>query len=277
MPATLSADDYALLSPLQHERLRSYFPAELQDATLMTRADATFVVSCDWEAIALLNEDWDCFAHFAYLITGCESTTFYVEGVSVLTQLRAIQLQETVSKRTAAMVTATAEKTTKAAAKEAMQPTEPFKMEPPKRTIAGVIQELIDLVADSAIAKIEAKAHTRNGSSAPEQAGDPDSPTSYLPSTPAKLPKVRLQGIFTPTKSNWTQAAKRYLKAVDPTGDAAKALGAIVWQSPTGKAHIERALREYPADDREVSREKLYKGFLKIAAERGLSVGSDAS
>jgi hypothetical protein len=272
----LTDDDYATIALFQHERLRQYYYPALAAAVFHTRGDATLAVSCDVSAIGLLAEDWENFKLFVYLLTGCNATTFYVGGVAVLTLTRAIELQQSVHEDSG-MVVAEREQTAVSNGATATAP----------RTIAAVVEELAGLIAAQAIAQVQASAVVVNsrfatgefGTLPPVEAAE-STPEQEAPvieaATPAKLPTVRLKGIYTPTRSNWVQSAKRYLKAVDPAGDATKALSAIVEQTPTGLAHLERALREYPPADREAGREKLYRGFLKIAAERGLSVAARA-
>jgi len=295
MPDVLTAEDYAVLSAHQHERLRSHYPAELQDAVLLTRHDETLVIACDWETIALLNDNWDCFADFAYTTTGCGSTTFYVDGVAVLTQTRprlsdsrtpTIQLQQNMKKDKTMVATAERRRTAKvtpqqAAAIETMQAAAAAVIAAtPTRSIADVVRELTDLIANQAIAKVEARSLTLNpitASLSSTPGFDVEPILEAVETMPTKLPTVRLKGIFTPTKSNWTQAARRYLKAVDPTGDAAKALKEIVSRSPSGLAHLERAIREYPPADQEQARTRLYQGFMKVADSRNEQSETTAS
>jgi len=269
----LNDDDYTLLASLQHTRLRSHFPAELQDAVLMTRSDATLVVACDWECIALLNDDWDCFARVAYVFTGCDTITFYVDGAPVLTQTRAVSLAKPLSGeqtmvKTLARTTgkqAKAVEKFEAAAAAVMTAT-------PTRGIGEIVRELADAIAAQAIARVEASAvivnskfasgEFGNGTSTPEQA-----PVIEASAAPAKLPTVRLKGIYSPTSSNFVQSAKRYLKAVD-LKDGAAALKAIIEGTPTGFAHIERAVKAYPVDMQEKARKRLTDAFKKIHADR---------
>lgn len=270
---SLTDDDYAALSHLQHDRLRSLFPAELQDATLETGLDQALIIACDWEAIALLNEDWDAFAHFIYLVTGCDRALFYVDGQRVLTQTRAVGSELTASTEDQTMV-AVAERSKKhtQALETMVEAAEEAVATKPRRGLNEIVQELADEIALRAIARIEASAVMANhairgqetNGNTPEQAPELEA----IPETPAKLPTVRLKGIYTPTSSNFVQSAKRYLKAVDPTGDAARALKEIVSQSPTGQAHLARAVRAYPADQQEKARVKLLAAFSKINDER---------
>ncbi|WP_158626243.1 hypothetical protein, partial [Corallococcus praedator] len=141
------------------------------------------------------------------------------DGKAVLTQTRALSLQQSVNEAAAMVVTAERKqtKTTTAQAnaiKQMNKAAEAVMAAQPPRTIADVLNELTDLIAAQTVAKVEARSATlvSNGmASTPEQAPVIEA----APAQPTKLPKVRLQGIFVPTKSNWTQAAKRYLKAVD--------------------------------------------------------------
>lgn len=286
MDATaLTDDDYSLLATHQHERLRSQFPAELQDATLLTRHDATLAIACDWEAIALLNEDWDGFAQAVYELTGCSCTTFFVKGQQVLTQTRAIQLAQTVIVEGQAMVATAERKQSKQAAVKQFQAAaaavvaanEPTRTlaEPLPRSIADVLNELTDMLAAQVTAKVEARTpslvSSQMATSTPEQAPILEAATPEVPAVPevpAKLPTVRLRGIYTPAASNFVQSAKRYLKAVDPTGNAAKALKEIIAQSPTGLAHLDRAVKAYPAELQEKARIRLKDAFTKISNER---------
>ena len=191
MPDTLTDDDYAVLSHLQHDRLRSHFPAELQDAALLTRHDATLVVVCDWETITLLNDDWDGFATVVYAITGCHCITFFVDGAQVLTQTRAIQLAQTVLVEDQAMVaTAERKQSKRQAAIKQMEDAAVAVVatkETPTRTIADILGELTDLLAAQTIAKVAARSQVTPEvtASTPEQADPLSSPLSpHLPNSP---------------------------------------------------------------------------------------------
>jgi hypothetical protein len=151
-----------------------------------------------------------------------------------------------------------------------------------RRSISEIVNELADEIALRALAKIEASAPMVNAGYRQQAALTPEQPPIVVAApaveaaptieaaAPARLPQVRLRGIYTPTESNFTQSSKRYLKAVDPSGDAARALKEIVGRTPTGLAHLARAAKPYP--DAARAADKLYKGFCKIAEERGLAI-----
>lgn len=283
----LTDDDYSALSALQHDRLRAWYTTELQHAALMTRSDATLVVICSWLTLQQLGKELDVFCHFAWLATGCSVVSFYVGGEAVLSQSRNVGLDHCVNEAKD-MAIAEAETAATATAPE----TTALQAVRPRLPLNELVQMLADEIAFRAIAKIEASPVMVNHAIRQQQAQDQANgyAPSYTPeqppvieaaaataeptieAAPAVLPKVRLKGIYTPTRSNWVQSAKRYLKAVDPTGPATKALAAIVAQTPIGQAHLARAIREYPESDRETAQTRLYNGFLKVAAERGIAV-----
>lgn len=276
---TLTEQDYDLLSLHQRDRLRHHFPAELTDAVIETGLDTTLIIACDWETIRLLDEDWDSFAHFVYVITGCDRTSFYVNDEAVLTQHRAIECRQSASVNEAAMV-ATAERTGKQekALQRMTTAAEEAVAAKPRRAINEIVQELADEIALRAIARIEASAvmvnqgyrEQANGAAEavePEQAPIIESATpTLLPLD--QLPKVRLAGFFSPAKSNYIQTAKRYLKAADPKGNGGIVLKHILDRTARGQANLERAVREYPEADRDKARRGLYNGFQKVAEER---------
>lgn len=265
----LTDDDYSLLAALQHERLRSLYP-ELLAAAFITRADATLTLICDWLTLQAIGKDLETFSHFAYVLTGCNAVTFFVNGDAVLTQVRDASL--VVSVNEAKEMTAIAELETAAI---------------PAYTTAEIdfntaLQVIADEIARRALARVNASAPIVNAGYRQQAAQDaaltPEQPpvieaaTPPAPPTieaPAKLPGVRLQGIYTPTASNFTQSAKRYLKAVDGV-DGARALKEIIAGTIKGRAHLKRAARDYPEPEKAEGR--LYKGFLKVAEERGLAI-----
>lgn len=270
MQQSLSNDDYSHLASLQLDRLRALFPSELQDATLTTQADASLVVGCDWETIALLNEDSATFMHFVYITTGCDRALFFVDDVRVMEQERAIELQASASREERVM--AVAERTAKqtAALQTMTAAAEDAVAAKPRRSINEIVQELADEIALRAIARVEASAVMVNTAIREHANGNtPEQPPELeaIPATPAKLPTVRLKAIYSPTASNFVQSAKRYLKATD-LKEGTAALKAIVDRTPTGLAHIQRAVRAYPVDQQDKAREKLPEAFLKIHTDR---------
>jgi hypothetical protein len=271
LPLTdLTDDDYSAIAHLQHARLQQYYPA-LQQAAFLTRADATLTIICDTTAIADLAEDWQTFNDFAYLLTGCNAVTFYVGGQAVLTQIRNVDLGHSVSGTTMTI----AELETAAATSNGVTAVA-------RQDLNQLLQALADEIYYRALARFESSpqmvnyGYRQQAALTPEQppvvvaAPAVETPPTIEAAAPGKLPQVRLRAIYTPTESNFTQSSKRYLKAVDPTGDAARALKEIVAKTPTGLAHLARAAKPYP--DPEKAKDRLYKGFCKVAEERGLAI-----
>ncbi|PSB29911.1 hypothetical protein [Stenomitos frigidus] len=273
----LTEDDYAALHPYQHERLRSRFPDALSTAIMTTTLEEQLLIRTDnHAAIDALGRHWGELIELTYIATGCQSIAVYLHGREVFSHVAVLQWQQTAAE--VGLMAVAERQQTKATPR---QTTAVKRMEKaaaavveaaPTRTINDVVQELTDMIAALAIAKVEARSPSLvNGliaqdqiAHAPEQTAAPE----LVSDAPTKLPKVRLQGLYIPIKGNWGTCAKRYLKAVDPKGDAAKALKEIVQETPTGLAHMERAVREFPEADRAIAKTRLRLAFNKLQDER---------
>jgi hypothetical protein len=230
----LPESDLAMLSAIALARLTEFFPVLF--GCHLSIAKAVLHIDCPRNGEAAEISDDDVLGYFVYLITGCDSFTVSLQGVQILnrSQLHLIQLSEGVEM----------------AAKTQQAPAATFDIDVLARAIATAIRE------------------TLNPPEAPMIAVEPPpvAPTSKE-ATPKSL-NIRIpRGAFTPAKSNWMQSAKRYLKAVDPTGED-QVLEAIVGDNDRGRAHLNKALSYLPKAERAAAREKFYQGFVKVKAER---------